>query len=196
MPGEGALAWLVTPAQLPVGVESPAVSAHGLARFAGVVVEIERKYLLRALPTIRGGVDTANIDQGWLPGQRLRERIRRVRKETGDTYFLTLKLGKGVERLELEEETTEAVFDRLWSLTAECRVRKRRYQVPEGDLLWEIDEFLDRDLCLAEVELNRPSDRPPFPDWLAPYVVREVTDDPRYTNRALAELGDGTPSEG
>ena len=194
--GKGSLAWLVTPDQLPVGVEPPAVSVHELARSAGVAPEIERKYLLRALPLIRAGVDTADVDQGWIPGLRLRERIRRVRKETGDTYFRTLKWGTGVTRLELEEETTEAVFDRLWSLTGECRVRKRRYQVPEGDLLWEIDEFLDRDLFLAEVELNRPSDRPPFPDWLAPYVVREVTDDPRYTNRALAELGNGTPSEG
>ena len=194
-PGGGGLAWLVTPAQISAGAESPAVPELELSRMAGAVLEIERKYLLRALPPIRAGVDTADIDQGWLPGRRLRERIRRVRKETGDTYFRTLKFGKGVARIELEDETTEAVFDRLWSLTVECRVRKRRYQVPDGDLLWEIDEFLDRDLQLAEVELARASDRPPFPDWLAPYVVREVTEDPRYTNRALAELGVGTPSE-
>ena len=49
------------------------------------------------------------------------------------------------------------------------------------------------DLVLAEVELSSASERPALPDWLAPHVVREVTDDPRFTNLALAESG-GVPA--
>ena len=51
--------------------------------------------------------------------------------------------------------------------------------------MWEVDDFLDRDLVLAEVEL--PSDAAPaLPEWLAPAVVREVTGDPRYVDATLA----------
>ena len=43
----------------------------------------------------------------------------------------------------------------MWPLTQGARVLKRRYLVPERDVVWEIDEFLDRSgLWLAEVELE------------------------------------------
>jgi CYTH domain-containing protein len=67
--------------------------------------------------------------------------------------------------------------------------------VPDADVVWEIDEFLDRDLHLAEVELESASQNPALPRWLAPYVVREVTDDPRYTNLSLAEQGESAPRD-
>lgn len=158
-------------------------------------LEIERKYLLRGLPARLAGAEreALEVDQGWLPGQRLRERIRRVRDEEGTTYFRTVKLGSGVERIEIEETSSPELFDRLWALTKDRRIRKRRYLVPDGEHVWEIDEFLDRDLVLAEVELERASIRPEIPEWLAPYVVREVTDDPRYTNFELARVGDRAP---
>jgi len=138
--------------------------------------------------------DSVEIDQGWLPGQQLRERIRRVRSDRGETYLRTVKLGRGVQRLEIEEPTPAPVFEQLWPLTEGCRIRKRRYRVREGDLLWEIDAFTDRDLVLAEVELDSATQRPAFPSWLADHVLREVTDDPRFTNLALAEAG-GVPGD-
>jgi CHAD domain-containing protein/CYTH domain-containing protein len=166
-----------------------------LERLAHAGVEIERKYLLRGLPDLDGATPVVEIHQGWLPGERLRERIRRVRGDDATTYYRTIKLGRGVKRIEIEESTSEEVFDRLWPLTKDCRIRKRRYLVREGDLMWEIDEFLDRDLHLAEVELESESQNPEPPRWLAPHVVREVTDDPRYTNLALAEQGESAPRE-
>ena len=58
--------------------------------------------------------------------------------------------------------------------------------MPDGDHTWEVDQFLDRDLVLAEVELAGPEDAVPPPEWLAPYVVREVTGEPEFANAALA----------
>jgi adenylate cyclase len=59
--------------------------------------------------------------------------------------------------------------------------------VPEAELMWEIDEFLDRGgLWLAELELDSADDVVVVPAWLRAAVEREVTDDPRYTNHALA----------
>jgi CYTH domain-containing protein len=149
-------------------------------------LEIERKYLLRRLPDLGGRAEIEEIDQGWLPGERLHERLRRVQSGSATRYFRTIKFGQGVQRTEIEEPATQELFDSLWPLTEGCRVRKRRHKVREGDLAWEIDEFLDRELYLAEVELAHVSDRPKIPEWLAPCIEREVTDDPRYTNLRLA----------
>jgi CYTH domain-containing protein len=126
------------------------------------------------------------IEQGWLPGQRLRERLRRVRANGADRYYRTVKLGVGERRVELDEETTPDLFSALWPHTAGCRVVKARHLVPEGDLTWEVDVFAGRDLVLAEVELPAALDEVTVPEWLAPYVVRDVTDEPEYLNLNLA----------
>lgn len=149
--------------------------------------EIERKYLLRRLPAGVAGAPSYEIDQGYLPGQRINERVRRSRGPEGVRYYRTIKAGSGIVRSEIEEETTELFFVTVWPLTRGCRVRKRRYVVREGDVAWEIDEFLDRDgLWLAEVELQTVEQTVRPPEWLREVIEREVTDDPRYTNYALA----------
>lgn len=151
-----------------------------------IPVERERKYLLRALPPATADAAVVRIDQGWLPGKTLRERIRRVTDDNGERYYRTVKLGHGVERIEIEDETTAEIFEAMWPLTEGCRIRKRRYRIPEGDLVWEIDEFLDRDLVLAEVELDAVDQAVPLPDWIGGVMDREVTDDPAYVNLNLA----------
>jgi CYTH domain-containing protein len=153
-------------------------------------LEIERKFLLRGLPpAVRDGASrVVEIDQGYLPGNEIRERVRRIRGAEGARFVRTLKTGEGIERVEIEEETTEQFFLAVWPLTHGCRVHKRRYDVPDAPgLVWEIDEFLDRGgLWLAEIELERADQPVTPPVWLGPYIVREVTNEPEYTNRALA----------
>jgi dihydrofolate reductase/CYTH domain-containing protein len=149
-------------------------------------VEVECKYLLRAMPPAMPPAETAEVEQGWLPGERLAERLRRTVRGGETRWVRAVKSGRGVARLELEEETTRDVFEYLWPLTAGRRVRKRRHYVPAGTLTWEIDEFLDRELVLAEVELPAADHAVPIPDWLAPVLVREVTDEPAYLNLKLA----------
>jgi CHAD domain-containing protein/CYTH domain-containing protein len=158
-------------------------------------VERERKYLLTGLPDVVASVTPEEIEQGWLPGDRLRERVRRVTDADGDRFYRTVKLGAGVERIEIEEETTRAVFDQLWPLTEGCRIVKQRYRVPEGEFAWEVDAFRDRDLVLAEVELPADRDEAPIPDWLSPVVSRDVTGDPAYLNLTLATEPAGSPGD-
>jgi CYTH domain-containing protein len=97
-----------------------------------------------------------------------------------------VKSGQGIQRIEIEEATTRELFEALWPLTNGCRVRKRRYRIPEGTAIWEVDQFLDRELVLAEIELPAVETRVEVPEWLAEYVVREVTAEPEYLNRTLA----------
>jgi len=149
-------------------------------------VEIERKYLLSGLPASLEGRPYREIEQGYIPGERLKERIRRVRWHGDEWYVRTVKVGSGIRRIELQDDTDRKTFKVLWPLTRGRRVIKRRYRVPEAGLVWEVDEFTDRDLVLAEVELPSEDIKPRLPDWIAPYVVREVTDESEYLNINLA----------
>ena len=162
--------------------------AAALAERAAAGLEVERKYLLRALPDEARRAAPREIDQGYLPGERFVERVRRVRDGDVERYLRTVKAGVGARRIEVEEPTTRELFDALWRLTEGRRVRKRRHLVPDGALTWEIDDFADRELVLAEVELpdGADADAVPIPPWLAPYVVRDVTDDAEYANARLA----------
>jgi CYTH domain-containing protein len=160
--------------------------AASLSARAAAGREIERKYLLNALPAEATSVEPIEIEQGWLPGERLVERLRRLRWNGSEAWFRTVKAGAGLDRLEVEEATSAEVFDGIWPLTDGRRVRKRRYRIPAGDLIWEIDQFLDRDLVLAEVELAAVDTPVVPPEWLQPYLVREVTGEAEYENRHLA----------
>jgi CHAD domain-containing protein/CYTH domain-containing protein len=148
--------------------------------------EIERKYLLHALPDRAQDAPAEDIEQGYVPGAHLAERLRRVR-QNGDVHcYRTVKLGTGISRTEIEEEAPTQVFDAMWPLTEGHRIHKRRYAIADEPFVWEIDEFTDRDLVLAEVELPDATIPVAPPDWLAPYIVREVTGEPEYLNINLA----------
>ena len=168
-------------AQLVAAVDRVAQQAEG-----STATETERKFLLRAFPPAAEGAMAKEIEQGYLPGQRLRERLRRVRRDGAVKHLRTIKVGSGLTRVELEEETTADLFEKLWPLTEGCRVHKRRYAVEDGGLTWVVDRFLDRELILAEVELPSERVRPALPAWLAAHLEREVTGEAEYVNLNLA----------
>ena len=177
-------AWLGNRAEPFFGeIETTADAISGLA---GQGQEIERKFLLTGLPSLDGAEGPVEIEQGYLPGERVIERLRRIRSDGGVELVRTVKQGSGLTRLEIEEVVMPDVFARFWPLTDGRRLRKRRYRIAEGTLIWEIDEFLDRDLVLAEVELPGQLTQVRIPEWLQPHVDREVTEDAAYSNVQLA----------
>ncbi|HYW49442.1 MAG TPA: hypothetical protein VE861_02485 [Gemmatimonadaceae bacterium] len=149
-------------------------------------IEIERKWLLSALPPRVQSLTPATLLQGYLPGEVLVERIRTVIDAGTVRWIRTVKLGRGMSRVEVEEEASPELGQALYALTEGKRVAKVRYTVPQGGLHWEIDDFTDRDLVLAELELPSEDTAVDLPEWLAPYVVREVTGDADFTNWKLA----------
>lgn len=165
--------------------------------------EIERVWLLRAPPAIPESLDveTWRIEQGYLAPVADGEealarlgfpegRLRRIEDAAGGArYFHTVKSGSGVVRVEREREIDRAEFDRAWPATEGRRLAKTRRRVRIGGLVWEIDVFRDLPLAMAEVELEDESQAVGVPPWLADVVVREVSDDPRYRNSALAAHG-------
>lgn len=177
--------WLGAGPSLVERVES---AAESLLSRAARGKEIERKYLLNELPALPDDTTVVEIEQGYVPGTDVRERLRRVRSLDGTTirHVRTVKLGEGVVRTEVEEEISAELFARMWPLTRDRRLQKRRYATRSGRHTWEVDEFLDRELVLAEVELSDPNEAIVIPEWLATVMVRDVTDEREYSNSSLA----------
>jgi CYTH domain-containing protein len=117
----------------------------------------------------------------------LQERLRCIVADGTAHYYRTVKAGNGIERVEIEEETTPELFEQLWPLTEGRRVSKRRYRRRDRGLTWEVDVFADRDLVLAEVELPAATTPVELPGWLRGSVVREVTGEAEYVNLNLAK---------
>ncbi len=165
--------------------------------------EVERVYLIKHLPRIPHQDDVWSIDQGYLvpppdstPGSSPEGRIRRTTLPDGEVLLThTIKRGMGLVREEHERSITKPEFEQLWPLTLGRRIRKRRLRVLEGDLVWEIDQFLDLDLVLAEVELPDPTTPVEPPVWLQPLILREVTEDPAFRNYELARAWISTEAE-
>jgi len=165
-------------------------------------LEIERVWLLTGAPCIPEHALVWKIEQGYLPiaGHDMHAsdfaegRIRRIQQADGRVECLqTIKRGSGLVREETERTISIETFQQLWPSTQGCRIRKIRHRVSDGisdgDLLWEVDQFLDWPLWLAEVELPRV-DAPVFiPMWLKPVLGEEVTHNARWRNHALATLG-------
>lgn len=156
-------------------------------------LEIERKFLI-ALPdeTLLGEkcVRRLDIAQVYLrPGtDGANRRIRRTRCGAEERFSYTEKTRlTAVTRIECEREITAAEFSALLAEREETlrTIEKTRYVVPfEGHAL-EIDVFpFWNDRAFCECELQSEDEPLALPGWL--HVYREVTDDPRYTNRALA----------
>jgi CYTH domain-containing protein len=153
-------------------------------------IEIERKFLLGELPATMRFARREPIRQGYLAldgDTEVRVRI------TPKGAVLTIKSGRGGVRTEEEVALDTRQGDALWELTEGRRVQKTRRRVRLGDAEVEVDEYsgaLDG-LVVAEVEFDDEQSagafRPP------PWFVREVTDDPRYSNRNLAT--DGLPDD-
>src|SRR5690606_3597986 len=144
--------------------------------------------LLSSLPPRAAASPFVDIEQGYLPGTTLVERLRLERDGNGERRWRTVKAGRGLRRIELEEPCDAELFSALWPFTAGRRLTKRRYFVREANngLVWEVANFTDRELVLAEVELAGLDSPVTLPGWLEPYVVREVTGSSEYVNSELA----------
>jgi adenylate cyclase len=152
--------------------------------------EIERKFLVEAAPEWLGECESRLIEQGYLALEDEGEvRIRIV--DGGREALLSVKRGRGLNREEVTVELAEEQAEPLWPLTEGRRLRKRRYLAERdgGPGVWEIDVYEGglRGLITAELEFESEAEAEGLepPAW----IERELTGEPGYQNRALAESG-------
>ena len=143
--------------------------------------EIERKFLVKG-DAWRSLAEGVSYRQGYLNSQK--ERTVRIRT-VGEKAYLTVKgPTRGVTRTEFEYEIPyEDCLAMLEELAEKPIIEKKRYRIPAGSYVWEVDEFfgVNEGQILAEIEL--PSEDAVFekPDWIG----EEVSGDPRYFNSSL-----------
>ena len=159
-------------------------------------MEIERKYLIsrpdeRALES-RPSCERVDIVQTYLRSEDPAEerRIRRRGSRGSYVYFMTRKRkAGGIRRVEIEERLSRREYI---ALLAEADpdyrpIRKERYCLSENGLYYEIDVYPEwKDKALMEVELHSEGQAIVFPEGID--VIREVTEDPAYSNHALARI--------
>ncbi len=156
-------------------------------------LEIERKFLIEypdtALLDRLSGGDCSEISQTYLSGEAGASERVRARTKNGVTVYThntKIKLSS-MKRIEMEEEVDEAAYNELLKrANPSCRtIEKVRYCVPMGEFVFEIDIFpFWSDKAFMEVEMPSEDTEVPLPDFVK--IIREVTDDNRYTNHALA----------
>jgi len=148
-------------------------------------LEIERKFLVKSDGFKEKASSKTQIVQGFLntdPDRTVRVRIK------GDNGFLTVKgasNASGTTRFEWETEITASEAANLIDLCETGILEKIRYEVPFGNHLYEVDEFLgeNKGLTIAEVELKHEDERFDKPDWLG----EEVTGQVKYYNSQLSK---------
>ncbi|MBQ6680172.1 MAG: CYTH domain-containing protein [Lachnospiraceae bacterium] len=144
-------------------------------------MEIERKYLVAALPEDIRDFPFSDLEQVYLS----KEPVIRLRRSE-DRYELTVKGAGLLAREELNLPLTEEQYEHLCTKKEGAPIRKRRYRIPCGEYMIELDVFHGKQegLLLAEVEFPTLEEAEAFlpPEWFG----EEVTYDPRYQNVSLA----------
>ena len=160
--------------------------------------EIERKYLieppdvawLESLPNCQ----RVEIVQTYLRSDPDHEvRIRKRGNDDDCLYYLTdRRLSESHRRLMTQRRLTASEYHMLLSQAdpAKREIRKTRYCLTYEGQYFEIDLYpCWDDQAMVEIELSSEDIPVVFPEQI--HVIREVTDDPRYRNSAIASRPQG-----
>jgi adenylate cyclase len=146
--------------------------------------EIERKFLVSGAAWQRLATGRARVRQAYLPSEA--GLSLRVRVKNDDYATLTIKSGESqLRRLEFEYPIPTADAAALMDLRQGSVIEKERHTIPWQGLMWEIDVFSgdNAGLVIAEIELRHEHQHFALPRWLG----EEITGQPRYYNRSLAQ---------
>lgn len=153
------------------------------------MIETERKFLVKSLLPDFSKYPAEKIIQGYISTLKDKTQVR-LRK-IGRKHFLAIKtkVGQEMQRLETEVRITASQLDFLWPTVGTRIIRKTRYYIPHGPYVLELDFYYANLDGLITVEVEFPSLKEAVdfipPDW----VGREITNDPSYGNRYLADFG-------
>ena len=148
-----------------------------------MTVEIERRFLLKHDGWRNQASAPQTLHQGYISVEK--ERTIRVRI-IGGRAWLTLKgYISDLSRSEFEYEIPLEHARQMMDGMCPFKMEKRRYRVPYGGFVFEIDEYGgdNAPLIVAEIELPSEDARFEKPDWLG----EETTSDGRFTNAYLSK---------
>jgi len=155
-----------------------------------MATEIERKFLLND-HTIFDGLPGKEITQGYLSDSGVVVRVRTIKQWicTSDHFYgyLTIKGSGLVSRDEYEYEIPYEDALEMLDKLAIYTISKTRYEFEFRGHVFEIDKFHGalEGFMMVEVELASEDEVVDLPPWIG----KEVSHDPLYSNFSLAELG-------
>jgi len=153
-------------------------------------MEIERKFLIAGFPDELPELRRAVVEQGYLATDPV-VRIRKTSPSQGAPGYMLCFKGEGtLVRREIELPLTEMVFEELCALLKKPMIHKefRVYALPGGLQLECSRVSFSADgkvFWYAEVEFESIAQANAF--FPPPFLLREVTEDPSFTMRALWE---------
>lgn len=145
-------------------------------------MEIERKFLIKSLPTDLEQYTCKTIEQAYLST----EPVVRIRK-SNETYTLTYKSKGFLSREEYNMPLTKESYYHLRTKADGNIISKKRYLIPyDSNIMIELDIFLGafEGMVLAEVEFESEEQANLFspPDWFD----QDVTYSMEYHNSYLS----------
>lgn len=148
----------------------------------------ERRFLLSGLPPEVEHAPAVEIEEGWISAAPVRDGLRHERDAEGERWFRLVELEEdtGPAATAIEEPTTRELFERLWPLTEGRRSRRRRFRLKDESGGWTIDQVDDSALFVALPDPATCRHLTSPPAWLAPWVEREVGDQPGPERGVLA----------
>ena len=147
------------------------------------MIEIERKFLVKSTDFKKKPIQIINIKQAYFNDDVKKSvRVRICDKEA----FITIKgpsLQNGISRYEWEKKINLNEGIKLLKLCNTNLVEKRRYIINYKNSVFEVDEFLGKNLGLvtAEIELDKTDQKFERPNWIG----KEVTGIEKYYNLSL-----------
>jgi CYTH domain-containing protein len=158
-----------------------------------ISIEIERKFLLKAMP-VKDPDDIISIVQYyWKNEDNIWERSRTYHSDiNGDSYIHTIKrtISRGISS-EDEKDITKDEFDnfvsRCLSDPNSRVITKERYIYKDKKLKWEVDVFKNGyKLIIAEIEIPKKRFRLQIPGFIKEVMLMEVTHLKEFSSRALS----------
>ena len=157
-------------------------------------LEIERRYLFNSCNVAKllryEGISyiISKMEQFYLKATS--EETLRFRKENS-TYIKNIKKGSGLVREEEESEVSKKEYKKAKALNLGGVIKKERIKFIIDGNRFELDIFKGKleGMSILEIEFSSLKDAQKFkmPNLLAPYVIKEITNEPIYTNGALSK---------
>jgi len=157
------------------------------------MIEIERKFLLKAVPDLKP-TEVIKIKQWYLKIDGIWERARSMDSNIyGIKWVHTIKTRiSDISNIEEEWDMDKNEFDdfvkRCKSAKQNARfITKERRIYPDGELKWEVDVFSQKcHIIVAEIEIPTEDYDLEIPEFIQKKSLLEVTGLKQFSNRSLS----------
>lgn len=156
-------------------------------------IEIERKFLLKRMPDEKPD-DVITIDQWYLNVNGIFERVRQRKHKNGKIDWIhTIK--EDIDEISKFETEKLITIDEYHNFTKKCKdpnhegkyIQKKRHIFKHNNDVWEVDEFLENKLIIAEIEMPSKDYLVDIPESIKKVIICEVSDKKEFSNQSLSE---------